>query len=141
MDAVGTDHDVRVDLEVGEHGYRPISCLPCPEEPATKVQVLASHPLDEGVEEQLLEHAAMGRDLGVRISRREASRLTPNLLASVRTVQKDFRFDGLLAELVEQPECIEFPHCMWQEVDAHPEGTQFFGRLEDVDVHAYLMQA
>jgi hypothetical protein len=30
---------------------------------------------------------------------------------------------------------------MWQEVDAHPEGTHFFCRLEDVDVHAYLMQA
>jgi hypothetical protein len=141
MDAVGTDHDVRFDLQVGEHGYRPISCLLYPEQPVPEVQVSAAHPLDEGVEEQLLEHAAVGRDLRIRVPRREASGLTPNLLASVRTVQKDFRLDGLLAELVEQPECIEFPHCMWQEVDAHPEGTQFFGRLEDVDVHAYLMQA
>jgi hypothetical protein len=65
MDAVGTDHDVRVDLDVGEDGYRPFPCLPYPEQPVPQVQVFASHPLDEGVEEQLLEHAAVGRDLRV----------------------------------------------------------------------------
>jgi hypothetical protein len=113
VDAVGTDHGVRVYVDVGEHGDRPISCLPYAKEPVPKVQMFTSHTLDEGVEEQLLEHAAMGRDLRVQVPRREATGLTPNLLASVRTVQKDFRLDGLLAELVEQTECIEFPHCMW----------------------------
>jgi hypothetical protein len=106
-----------------------------------EVQVLAAHPFDEGVEEQLLEQATMSRDLRVRIPRRKSSRLTPNLLASVRTVKKHFRLDGLRTELVEQPKCAEFPHRMRQEVDAHPERTQFFRRLEDVDVYADLMQA
>jgi hypothetical protein len=141
VDAVGTDHDVRIDLDVGEHCYRPISCLPYAKEPVPKVQMFASNTLDEGVEEQLLEQPAMGRDLRVRVSRREATGLTPNLLASVRAIQKDFRLDGVRAELLEQPECIELLHGMWQEVDAHSEGTQFLCRLENVDVHAYLMQA
>jgi hypothetical protein len=65
MDTVGTDHDVRVDLDVGKDGYRPISYLPYPEQPVPEMQVFASHPLDECVEEQLLEHAAVGRDLRV----------------------------------------------------------------------------
>jgi hypothetical protein len=103
--------------------------------------VVASHPLDEGVEEQLLEHAAVGRDLRIRVPRREASGLTPNLLASFRTVQKDCRLDGLRTELVEQPQRAQLAHRMRQEIDAHPEGTQFLCRLEDVDFRADLMQA
>ena len=44
-------------------------------------------------------------------------------------------------QLLEKAECIELAHSMREQVDADAKGTQLAGRIEDVDLHADLVQA
>ena len=91
MDAVGRDEPVgnRCVLLAGvderELGARVRAGVAVdPPESVAEVQALGPDPRDERVEQHLLEHAAVDRELRPRVARGEAARLAPDLASVSR---------------------------------------------------------
>ncbi len=102
---------------------------------------VASEPFDHRVEQDLLQGAAMDRELRPLVAGIEPARLRPDRLAVFREVGKLLGAHAGGVELVHQAELDQFAAGVRQHVDADAERLQFAHAFEDAARHADLMQA
>src|SRR6266705_2181472 len=103
--------------------------------------VFGPQPFGRGVEQNLLQRAAMDRKLRPFVTGLDAAGLAPDRLAVLGKIRE---FPGAHArpiELVEQAEFDQLTHGMRQQVDADAERLQFRDALEYFGGNADLMQA
>ena len=103
--------------------------------------VLRSQPLGRGIEQDLLQRAAMDRELRPFVTGLDAARLAPDRLAVLGKIRKFLGAHARGVEPVEQAEFDQFAHGMRQHVDADAERLQLGHALEDFGGNADLMQA
>src|SRR5712671_239293 len=113
--------------------------------PAVKMMagenVFGPQPFGRGVEQNLLQRAAMDRKLRPFVTGLGAARLAPDRLAVLGKIRE---FPGAYArgiKLVEQAEFDQLAHRVRQHVDADAERLQFGDALEYFGRNADLMQA
>jgi hypothetical protein len=141
VDPVCGHDDVRASRDVGEHCDRPLASALYPLETVPQVESFAAQSLHERVEQHLLKPPAVRRELGIGIPGCGAPRLTPDLLAAVRAVEKEFGCHRSCPELVKEAQGAELPDGVRQKVDADAKGTQLVDGLVDLDVDTDLMEA
>src|ERR1700689_3387052 len=107
----------------------------------TGENVLWSQPLGRGIEQDLLQRAAMHRELRPFVTGLEAARLAPDRLAVFGEIRQLPGAHAGRIELVEQAELGQFAHRMGQHVDADPERFQLSHALEHACRNADLVQA
>ena len=103
--------------------------------------VLFSQPLDRGIEQDLLQRAAMDRELRPFVTGLDAARLAPDRLAVLGEIRELLGADGVRIELVVQAELDQFAHRMRQHVDADAERPQLGHAFKDFGGNADLVQA
>ena len=142
MDALRGDEDIglgpRATVEAGDRPGPPLVDL---DQAVPEVEVVGAEPVDERVQQHLLEDAAVDGELRPRIAGGGAPRFLPDLLAPPGAVHEHLRRDRPDAELVEQAEGVELAHGVGQQVDPDPQGAQLAHRLEHVDLDPDLVQA
>ena len=103
--------------------------------------VLFSQPLGRGIEQDLLQRAAMDRKLRPFVSGLDAARLAPDRLAVLGEIRELPGADGVRIELVVQAELDQFAHRMRQHVDADAERPQLGHAFKNPGRNADLVQA
>ena len=98
-------------------------------------------PFDRGVEQDLLQRAAMDRELRPFVTGLDAARFAPDRLAVLGEVGEFLGADGGCIKRVLQAEFDQFAHRMRQHVDADAERPQLGHAFEDPDGNADLVQA
>jgi hypothetical protein len=124
--------------EIGANAFR---CL----RPAGKMMAgknaLLAEPVDRGIEQDLMQRAAVDRELRPFITGVQPARLAPDRFAVLGEISK---FSGAHAErvkLIQQTQLDQFAHRMRQHVDADAERLQRGDAFEYFGRHADLMQA
>jgi hypothetical protein len=105
-----------------------------------KQQALAARFFDERIEQDLMELAAMNRDLRPVITRRAAERLLVDELAETVIERRFLRADAARGKRVLKPERRHLLHRMRQEVDADAQRLDLRRRLEDAAGNAAPLQ-
>ena len=103
--------------------------------------VLLAQPFDRGIEQDLLQRAAMDRELRPFVAGLDAARLAPDRLAALGEIGELLGADGVRIERVEQAEFDQFAHRMRQHVDADAERLQLGHAFEHFGGNADLVQA
>ena len=103
--------------------------------------VLFSQPFDRGIEQNLLQRAAMDRELRPFVTGLDAARLAPDRLAVLGEIRELLGADSGRIERVVQAELDQFAHRMRQHVDADAERPQLGHAFKDFCRNADLVQA
>src|ERR1019366_375862 len=103
--------------------------------------VLLSQPLGRGVEQDLLQRAAMDRELRPSVAGLDAARLAPDRLAVLGKIREFPGAHARRVELVEQAEFDQLAHGVRQHVDADAERLPLGHALEYFGGDADLVQA
>ena len=103
--------------------------------------VVFSQPLGRGVEQDLLQRAAMNRELRPVVPGLEAARLAPDRFAVLGKIREFFGAHARGVELVQQTQFDQLAHGMRQHVDADPERPQLRHAFEHARGNADLVQA
>ena len=98
-------------------------------------------PFDRGIEQDLLQRAAMDRELRPFVTGLDAARLAPDRLAVLGEIRQFPGADAGRIELVVQAELDQFAHRMRQHVDADAERPQLGHAFEHFGGNADLVQA
>ena len=126
---------------VDEIGANAVRCFGPAAQMMAGENVLSPQPFGGGVEQDLLQRAAMDRELRPFVTGLDAARLAPDRLAVLGKIGE---FPGAHArgvELVEQAEFDQFAHGMRQHVDADAERLQLGHAFEYFGGNADLVQA
>src|SRR5260221_14471055 len=103
--------------------------------------VLRPQPFGRGIEQDLLQRAAMDRELRPLVTGLDAARLAPDRLAALGKVREFLGAHAGCIELVVQAELDQLAHRVRQHVDADAERLQFGHALEYFGGNPDLMQA
>ena len=91
----------------------------------TVEQIVRAETLNNGVEQDLVQRAAMDRELRPLVSGLYPARFAPDRLSMLGEVRQFLRPDAGGIELLEQAEFDQFAHCMRQHIDADAKRLQF----------------
>src|SRR5262249_30362685 len=103
--------------------------------------ILVAETFGRGIEQDLLQRAAMDRELRPFITGVQSTRLAPDRLAVLGEIGELLGAHARCRELIEQPELDQFAHGMRQHVDADAECPQLRHALDHPGGHADLVQA
>ena len=126
---------------VDEIGAYAVSGLGPAREVMAGENVRFAQPLGRGIEQDLLQRAAMDRELRPFVTGLDAARLAPDRLAVLGKIRQFLGAHGGRVEPVVQAEFDQLPHRMRQHVDTDPERPQFGHALKDAHWCADLVQA
>ena len=148
MDAVGRNQQCAVETAlrfagrlVDEFGADAVLRLAPAGEMVAGENVLFAQPLDRGIEQNLLQRAAMDRKLRPFVTGLDAARLAPDRLAVLGEIGEFFGADAGRVEPVVQAELDQFAHRMRQHVDADAERPQLRHAFKNSGRYADLVQA
>ena len=103
--------------------------------------MLAADLLVERVQQHLLQHAAVDRELRPRVAGGGAAWLAPDLTTVARAVHEARRLDRPAAERRQDAERVELAHRVREQVDADTEGLNAPHPLVHVDAQTDLVKA
>ena len=103
--------------------------------------VLVAQPLGRGIEQDLLQRAAMDRELRPFVTGLDAARLAPDRLAVLGEIREFLGAHGGRIEPVVQAELDQFAHRVRQYIDADAERPQLGHAFENSGGNADLVQA